>query len=126
LTDNSTDATTCTDWGDYWNYYKNGSNKASPHSSSDSKASFKLDDSAWDGHTLMDRTHSGPSFFLHLRSVLAVAKTLRIGGADAIWAWYEKEMATDLMPYYKGSKGQARFSIDPVLVAPQDSGPRVS
>jgi hypothetical protein len=109
------DATTCTSWADYWAYYKAGSPDAAGVGHSDTGGS-KVNDSGWDGHTIM-QSQSSPSFFLHLRAALAIAVTRGIPGAQACYDYIQTELANDLMPRFK-AKGQARFSLEPGPAAP--------
>ena len=108
------DATTCTSWADYWAYYKSGSPDAAGVGHTDTSG-VKINDAGWDGHTIM-QSQSGPSFFLHLRAVLAVAAGRGIPGAQASYDYIHGELTNEVMPRFK-VKGQARFSIDPTPVA---------
>jgi hypothetical protein len=111
------DATTCTSWADYWAYYKSGSPDSAGVGHSDASGS-KINDAGWDGHTIMQR-QSGPSYFLHLRAVLAVAAGRRVPGAQACYDYIQSELSNDVMPRLRKT-GQARFSIEPesVVTAP--------
>ncbi len=72
-----------------------------------------IDTAGWDGHTIMQQFYqTGPSFFLHLRAVLAVAVTRGIAGAQACYDYIQSELTNSVMPHYR-KPGQARFSIDP-------------
>jgi hypothetical protein len=104
------DATTCTSWADYWAYYKSGSPDAQGVGHTDGSGHV-INDAGWDGHTIM-QSQSGPSFFLHLRAVLAIAVTRGIPGAQASYDYIHGELTNEVMPRY-AVKGQARFSIDP-------------
>ncbi len=105
--DTSVDATTCTSWADLWAYYASGSDG---HTDTNG---HKIDTTGWDGHTIMQQFYqTGPSFFLHLRAVLAVAVTRGIAGAQACYDYIQTELTNSVMPHYR-KPGQARFSIDP-------------
>jgi len=113
FTTTAVDATTCTSWADYWAYYKSGSPDAAGVGHTDASG-VTINDAGWDGHTIM-QAQSGPSFFLHLRAVLAVAAGRNIPGAQACYDYIQGELANEVMPRFK-AKGQARFSIDPTAV----------
>jgi hypothetical protein len=114
--DTSIDAITCTSWADYWAYYCAGSNGHSDDTG------HTLNPTGWDGHTLMAQfydTQGGQytfagysSYFLHLRSALAIAVTQQIPGAQACYNYLQSELSTTLPQRYR-VVGQARFSIDP-------------
>ena len=110
FTTTAVDATTCTSWADYWAYYKAGSPDPNGVGHTDTSG-IKINDAGWDGHTIMQQ-QSGPSYFLHLRSALAVAVTRGIPGAQACYDYIQAELTNEVMPRFK-VRGQARFSIDP-------------
>ena len=100
-TDASVDAITCGSWAEAWEFFKSGSGGLSP----------PVDTSRWDPAAIM-QSQSGPSYFLHLRSALAVAVTQGVPGAKDCYDYVHAQMASTIMPRYRGT-GQARFSIDP-------------
>lgn len=106
------DATTCTNWSDYWAYYKSGSPDASGVLHSDANGRT-INDSGWDGHTIM-QSQSTPSYFLHLRAALAMAVAQGIPNAQASYDYLQGELSSNVMAHYN-AVGQARFSIDPTL-----------
>ena len=111
FTTTAIDATTCTSWADYWAYYKSGSPDAAGVGHTDTSG-LKINDAGWDGHTIMQQ-QSGPSYFLHLRAVLAIAVTRGIPGAQPCYDYIQTELTNEVMPRFK-AKGQARFAIDAV------------
>jgi hypothetical protein len=114
--DISPDATTPANWAAYWEFYKSG---GLGYSDQDGHT---IDSSTWDGHTLMAPyydTQGGKynfagysSYFLHLRSALAVAVRRGITGAQGCYDYLHGEMLSAFANVYR-VKGQARFSIDP-------------
>jgi len=116
-TDTTIDAVTCTSWADYWAYYCSGSGGHSDDSG------HTIDPTGWDGRTLMAQfydTQGGKysfvgwsSYYLHLRSALAIAVTQGIAGAQACYSFLQGELSTTLPQHYRVT-GQARFSIDPL------------
>ena len=105
--DTSHDATTCTSWADFWDYYKAGCN-----GQADSANGHTINDAGWDGRTLMSaQNYNSPSYLLHLRSVLAVAVARGISGASACYDFVQTNLPQALT--VNRAKGQARFSIDP-------------
>src|SRR5205823_1531766 len=99
------DPGTCADWTDYWNFYKNGGNGHSDDTG------HTINTSGWDGHTLMAPfydtqgglyTFAGySSYFLHLRSALAIAVRRQILGARASYNYLHSELSTTLPQQYR-------------------------
>ena len=115
-TDTSPDSTTCGSWADFWRYYASGSDG---HTDTDG---HKIDTTNWDGRSIMQQYHDqGPSYLLHLRSVLAMAVTRGIDGARECYDYIESELTKSVMPHFR-VPGQARFSIDPA--APRERARR--
>jgi hypothetical protein len=116
IMDASYDSVTPASWSEYWTYYKSGSDGHSD------QTGHTVDDANWDGHTLMapfydtqggKYTFAGySSYFLHLRSALAVAVRRGIPGAQACYDYLHGEMLKTFFQQYK-TIGQARFSVDP-------------
>ncbi len=108
--DRSPDATTCVSWADYWAYYAAGSDGRSDGTGR------TLDPAVFDPQRLEQQFHEvGPSYFLHLRSALAVAVERGVPGARACYDYLHGALAEAVMPRFKVS-GQARFAIDPPAV----------
>jgi hypothetical protein len=63
--DTSIDAETCLDWSDAWRFFK---------------SEEKIDDSGWDGHTIMEG-FQGPDYYLYLQGALRMAEHLGVSGA---------------------------------------------
>lgn len=99
LLDSSSDRTVCTSWSDAWTYFSEGSDGRNK----------PIDSAGWDGSTIMQ--NNSASFFLHMRSALAVAANAGIPQATGCYAWMHGELGSNLLPNRK-LHGQARFSID--------------
>ena len=81
-----------------------------------------VDTTNWDGRTIMQQYHDqGPSYLLHLRSVLAMAVTRGIDGARECYDYIQSQLTESVMPRFR-VPGQARFSIDPA--APREPSRR--
>jgi hypothetical protein len=74
--DKSIDSETCLDWSDAWNLYKNEG---------------KIDDTGWDGHSIMENVQS-PSYYLYLLGSLRMAMRLGVEGSREAAAWLENEI----------------------------------
>jgi len=113
--DTSSDAYTATSWADAWQRFKIAPLPGQPFPK-------PLDDSAWDGHTLMTQFYEGstygawPVYPLHTSTALAVAKALGTPEADACYTYLQTEIARAYANWGGTGTvyhGQARFSIEP-------------
>lgn len=86
--DTSVDAETCRDWSDAWNFFK---------------TQQKIDDSGWDGHSIMAPMQS-PSYLQYLMGSLRMASHLGIPDAVESAAWFEK-----VLPSTAGYKHISEF-----------------
>ncbi len=105
------DATVCTSWSDYWNYYKSGSPDAAGVKHSDVNGST-VNDAGWDPITIKQNPTSA-AYFLQLRTALALAVTHGVAGAVASYAYLDERLRNQLLPQYGNAFGLAQFSIDP-------------
>jgi len=94
FTDTSIDAETCSDWRDAWNYFK---------------SSQKIDDTGWDGQTIMETIQS-PAYYVYLLGSMRMAARLGIAEAAEISGWLEK-----VLPNTAGHKVMADFKRWSVL-----------
>jgi hypothetical protein len=93
--DTSLDSHTAASWAEGWQYFKQEN---------------KIDDSGWDGHTLM-QNQSGPIYYLYLRGDLALATHLGVPEAKECYRYIAAELPTALQHFR--STGNCRWSIDP-------------
>ena len=91
--DTAIDRETCTDWADAWNFYK---------------SEAKIDDSGWDGHTIMEGFH-GPGYYLYLQGALRMARLLNVSGAKECAEFIDAELPRT--PGIGHAPGLARWSI---------------
>jgi hypothetical protein len=117
-TNTTIDAHTYTSWADAWAGFKSGANPGA-------HLPKPIDDSNWDGHTIMTQFYDGssygawPLYPLHVRTALAVAKALGTIGADDCYNYLQTEIPRAYANWGgQGAvyHGQARFSIDPTPV----------
>jgi hypothetical protein len=117
--DTTPDSHTHASWAAYWAYYKAGSQGYSDDGGGGNTIS--LDDSKWDGHTLMAQylsfttPHVYETYHLHLRSALSQAVRQGAVGAQGCYDFLQREM-TSAFTNWGGNgprAGQCRFSIDP-------------
>jgi hypothetical protein len=94
--DSRLDAITCVDWADAWQFFKLHTN---------------IDDSNWDGHTIMQK-QSGPAYLFYLRGVFRMAQKLEVPGAADCSRWLDVE--TPNAPNMGRSRGFAKWSISGV------------
>jgi hypothetical protein len=72
--DNSIDAETCRDWSDAWTFFKSVE---------------KIDDTGWDGQTIMEPVQS-PAYYVYLLGSMRMAMRLGIPDASEIVSWLQK------------------------------------
>jgi hypothetical protein len=122
-TNTTVDAHTYASWADAWAGFKSGANPGAHLPKS-------IDDSAWDGHTIMTQFYDGSSYGawqvypLHVRTALAVAKALGTPGADDCYTYLQTEIPRAYANWGGTGTvyhGQARFSIDPIRVDTSDA-----
>jgi len=107
--DTARDITTCKSWAEAWAYYKSGGNGQSDLSG------HTLDDTGWDGTTLMGPVtgySTAPGYAFHNRAALATAVSNGVPGAQACYDNYHSQLKALMVNYYH-EPAQARFAIDP-------------
>lgn len=126
---NANDSNFVADWAGWWNFYKAGGGVGDgrpTYGATDSRGTV-INDTGWDGHTLMCQFATAPdgslygtnytAYVLHLRSALAVASTVGTTGASACYNYIHTEYGNSC-PTWSGIStapctGELRFSIDP-------------
>jgi hypothetical protein len=93
--DSTIDKETCTDWSDAWSFFK---------------SEEKIDDSGWDGHSIME-TFKGPAYFLYLQASLRMAARLEVPNAQECSKWLDEELLVN--PNYHRGSNFAKWSILP-------------
>lgn len=125
LQDASSDAWTCADWADAWQYFASGSTQLNADGTPVLKADGTVqnrtgwgDTSTWDDHSFYQFKSDGTMalspnavYQQHLRSALAMAVKLGTQGAQACYDYVHTECAATNAR--TNHNGQARFSVDP-------------
>jgi hypothetical protein len=93
--DTHLDDVTDASWADAWRGFKDEN---------------KIDDTGWDGHTLM-QNQSGPIYYLYLRACLAMATHFGVPEAKDCYNFIAAELPASLQHFKV--PGNARWSIDP-------------
>jgi hypothetical protein len=95
IPDTSLDSQTDASWAEAWERFKKDE---------------KIDDSGWDGHTLM-QNQTGPVYYLYLRGSLALATHLGVPEARECYDYIAAELPAAMRHYRV--PGVCRWSIDP-------------
>ena len=98
IRDTSLDSQTAASWAEMWDWFKQDN---------------KIDDSGWDGHTLIEKM-PGLSYALYLRAALALATHAGIPEAKASYDYIAGQIPVLLQSRWHGGGRRAyRWSIDP-------------